>query len=121
MTVKCVGVHVGLIGFLVFLMHVNLNLVRNCRTLKTITLPVFIETIIENALVTKVLCLPTKSIQSSGGNLINEDDDEEVPSPRINVARSRTNEQVTNVVIISELVDRLLMFSYMLFLVFFHS
>lgn len=120
-SVKCVGVHLGMIGFVVMVTQLNLNLIRNsCKFMKF--LPSFVERILDNSIVTRILCLPAKVTQPRSSNLINEDDDEEhITSVTVVQGSAAGDVPLTNQVIVSELIDRALFLSYILFLAFFHS
>ena len=116
---KCVGVHVGMVGIAVFVMHINLNLIRNCKKPLMKEMPASVERILGNGFIARILFLPAKLTQPSGGNLINEDDDDD-HIPTRNVQELIVGD-VTNQVIVAELIDRVMLLSYILFLVFFHS
>lgn len=120
-SVKCVGVHVGLIGLIITITQLNLNLVRNSSTISKKSLPTAVEKLLENKLVTTLLCLPAKFLQPKSGNLIDEDDEDDHVSSSANIQAIAGSKEVTNQVVISELIDRIVLLSYTLFLVFFHS
>lgn len=108
-----------MVGFIVLVMHVNLNLIRNSQKIMTKSLPTFFERTLENGIFARILSLPVKSLQPQSGNLINEDDDDD--QNVIVQVSARDDKAVTNQVIIAELIDRIMLISYSLFLVFFHS
>lgn len=111
-----------MIGLIVTITQVNLNLIRRSSAITKMPLPAFVETVLENKLVTSFLCLPAKSFQPRSGNLINEDDEDDHISTANNIQVSADSvEEVTNQVVISELIDRVVLVSYTLFLVSFHS